>query len=174
MTDVVPDRRPGPLRLAALALLLVGVSGGLATFSAWPWVATAPDAAVLRVSLRAVTGSAVPAPLSRDVRNLPVHMRPLDGSAATSGRRADAVLTVEVDGAAVLTRTYHPTGLRRDGPVYGYEEVPLAPGRHAVRATLTDRSVPAASRAWSVDGTVMVRPGEAPLLEFRDGAWHWD
>lgn len=175
MTDVVPDRRPGRPRLAAFALVLLGVSWLLATFSAWPWAATPPGAAVLRVSVKAVTPLSAPAVPRSDAGSLPVHMRPLDASRPLTGRRSDAVLSVEVDGATVLTRTYHPTGLRRDGPVYGYEEVPLAPGHHAVQATLTDRGAAVAgSWTWSVAGAVTVRSGEAPLLEFRDAAWHWD
>lgn len=174
MTDIVPDRRPGPVRLAALAVVLLVVSWGLATFSAWPWAVTPPGAALLRVSLRSVTGLTASAAPPREVANLPVHMRPPAGAPPTTGRRSDAVLTVAIDGVTVLVRTYRPTGLRRDGPVYAYEEIPLPPGRHVVQATLADAGTGAGARTWSAVSAVTVGPGEAPLLGFRDGTWRWD
>jgi coenzyme F420-reducing hydrogenase delta subunit len=170
-----PHRRPGPARLVVFGLVLLAVSWGLATFSAWPWTAAPPEAATLRISVKAVTALTAPAVPRADVGDLPVHMRPLDPARPTTGRRGDAVLTVAVDGVRVLERTYRPTGLRRDGPVYGYEEIPVAPGRHVVQATLTDLTAePGAPVSSSTAIEVTVAPGDAPLLEFRDGAWRWE
>ncbi len=174
MTDIVPDRRPGPARLAALTVVLLVVSWGLAAVSAWPWVATPRGAALLRVSLRAVTALTAPATPPREVTNLPVHMRPPAGATPTTGRRSDAVVTVAIDGVTVLVRTYRPTGLRRDGPVYAYEEIRVPPGRHVVQATLAAAGAAAGARTWSALSAKTVGPEEAPLLEFRDGAWRWD
>lgn len=167
MTGVVADRRPRPVQVAGFVVLLLAVSWGLATFSAWSWTATPPGSARLRVSFKHVTGFSGPVVRQRDVEGLPAHMRPLDGSRPTTGRRAGATLTIEVDGARVLARAYRPTGLRRDGPVYGYEEIAITPGVHVVRATLAEDA--GASREWSTTATVAFAAGRAPLLEFRPG-----
>ncbi len=161
MTGVVAARRPRPAQAAGFVVLLLAVSWGLATFSAWPWTATPPGSARLRVSFKHVTGFSGPVVRQRDVERLPAHMRPLDGARPTTGRRADATLTVEVDGARVLARAYRPTGLRR------YEEIAVTPGVHVVRATLAEDA--GAGRQWSTTATVTFAAGRAPLLEFRPG-----
>jgi len=164
----VPSRRPGPLRVAGFVVLLVGVSWALGAFAAWPWAATGPGDARLRISLRHVTGFSAGARLlsAEEIAALPAHMRPRDAGVPTTGRRADAVLTVTIDGRAALARTYRPTGLRRDGPVYGYEELDVAPGRHVVSVTLAEAG---GGRAWPLDRTIEFRPGRAPLVEFAPG-----
>ncbi|OGL00879.1 MAG: hypothetical protein A3E31_17920 [Candidatus Rokubacteria bacterium RIFCSPHIGHO2_12_FULL_73_22] len=171
---VVPSRRPGPLRVSGFVAVLVAVSWALGAFSAWPWTVTAPGSARLRISLRHVTGfhADVRTRSAEELAKLPAHMRPKDASVPVTGRRADAVLSVRVDGRPALTRTYRPTGLRRNGPVYAYEELALAPGRHVVGLTLTDAG---SGRAWPLDTAIEFAPGRAPLVEFVAGAgWHSD
>ncbi len=168
---IAPSRRPRPARIAGFAALLVAVSWSLGTFSAWPWTATAPGAAVLRVSLRHVTEFTGSLQLRsvEEIAKLPPHMRPKDASLPATGRRADARLTVAIDGSRVIERRYRPTGWRRDGPIYGYEELPLAPGRHAVTVTLADAGTGA--RAWSWSGEIVFKAGSAPLLEYAGSGW---
>ncbi len=168
---VVPSRRPGPARIVGFAALLIAVSWSLGTFSAWPWTATAPDEAVLRISLRHVTefSGAAPLPTAEEIAKLPPHMRPKDASRPATGRRADATLTVAIDGSRVLERRHRPTGLRHDGPIYGYEELRVAPGRHAVTVVLAEDGTGA--RAWSWSGEIGFTAGGAPLLEYADAGW---
>ena len=168
---VVPSRRPGLLRVAGFVALLVAVSWGLGAFSAWPWTVNAPGSVRLRISLRHVTGftAGVRARSAEEIARLPAHMRPKDASVPTTGRRADAVLTVTLDGRPALTRTYRPTGVRRDGPVYAYEELEVAPGRHVVGVTLADAGT---GQAWPLTRDMELAPGRAPLVEFvAGGGW---
>lgn len=167
---IVASRRPRPARIVGFAALLAAVSWSLGTFSAWPWAATAPDEAVLRISLRHVTAFTGAAPLrtAEEIAALPPHMRPKDATLPATGRRADATLTVAIDGARVLARVYRPTGWRHDGPIYAYEELPVAPGRHAVTVTLAEAGPGA--RAWSWSRAMEVRAGSAPLLEYSAGS----
>lgn len=95
------------------------------------------------------------------------HMRPVEGASGRTGRRAETRLTVSIDGRSVLTRTYEPTGIRRDGPIYGYEEIPVTPGRHRVAVGFTELGP--GDRRWSTERTVEFSPGHAPLLEYTPG-----
>lgn len=172
--STVASRRPGPGRIAGFAILLAAVSWSLGAFAAWPWTASAPDAAVLRVSMRHVSAFASPGTRLSDaeIAKLPPHMRPRDPARPVTGRRADVTLAIGVDGAPLFTQTYRPTGFRGDGPVYAYEELSVAPGRHAVRVTVTDQGAggPARERVFARD--IDFAPGQAPLVEFAGEAWH--
>lgn len=167
---IVPSRRPGWPRVVAFAVLLVAVSWSLGAFSAWPWRASEPGAAVLRISLRHVTpfSGTVTLRTAEEIAALPPHMRPKDVTQPATGRRADAVLTVAIGETRVLERRYRPTGLRRDGPVYAYEELSVTPGRHAVAVRLED-GMPG-GREWSWSREVDFTAGSAPLVEYSTGA----
>lgn len=174
---VLADRRPGPWRLAGFVLLLLGAAAGLAVFSAFPWVASPPEAAVLKIAFKHVAAPAEAGrTLSREeLERLPRHMRPETGQGARSRSRRDTTLRVAVDGRAVLERTYRPSGLRGDGPTFVYEELALSPGPHRLEATLTeggpiraggDGAAPPERRIMAA---VEVREGEVLLLELASG-----
>lgn len=170
---VVPERRPGLVRIAGFAVLLAAVSWGLGAFAAWPWAASEPGTARLRISVKHVTGfaAALAVRSPEELAKLPRHMRPTDPERQTTGRRRDAGLVVTVDGGEALRRTYRPTGWRRDGPVYAYEEVVVTPGRHAVEVRLSETGAP--DRAWTARREIDFREGRAPLVEYVPGAgWH--
>ncbi len=165
--SVVPGTRgPGPGRVVAAAILFVAAGWALALLASWPWQANAPDAAVLRVSLRHVSGfsEAARGRSAEELARLPAHMRPKDGAGPVTGRRADAALEVRLDGQPVLSRTYRPTGLRRDGPVYAYEEIPVPPGRHTLSIVLGDLG--AGDRRWRIERDVEIRAGRVALAEY--------
>lgn len=168
---IVPGHRPRPHQVAGFALLLTAVSWALGAFAAWPWTASDPGAAMVRVSVKHVTRltRAAGALSPEELAKLPVHMRPPDATRAATGRRTDATLTVQVDGRTVLTRTYRPTGLRHDGPTYGYEEIPLPPGRHRLTVRLADTGG-AAGEDRSLTREIELAPGQAPLVEHVAGA----
>ena len=168
---IVPSRRPPAGRVAGFAALLVGVSWALAVFSAWPWHAFPPGAAVLRISFNhvsafAAAGTAALSP--EDIAKLPAHMRPADASRPSTGRRRPVRLTVSVDGAPALVREYLPGGWRHDGPLYGYEELRVTPGRHTVSMRLADVG---GDRDLSLTQDIDIVPGAAPLFELRSGRW---
>lgn len=169
---VAESLRPRPRHLVAVALLLAATALVLTSFSAWPWQATSAGEARLRISVKHVSAlepsaagpAAEPAPRLR-------HMRPLDPNRPVTGRRVEATLTVRVDGRAVLVRTYRPSGFRHDGPIYGYEEIAVGPGRHQVAVTLRDGGpAPSAERAWS--GMLEIPAEHVRLLEHTpDRGW---
>jgi hypothetical protein len=170
---LLEDRRPGPGRLAGFVGLLLTVASGLAVFSAFPWAASPPGAAVLKVAFKHVAARAdAAAVLSREeLEKLPRHMRPQGGEGVGTGPRRDTVLRVMLDGRPLLDRSYRPSGLRHDGPTFVYEELPLSPGRYRLEATLAESSrpparggaAPAVERRITAD--VEVRPEQVLLLE---------
>jgi len=168
---ILEHRRPGPGRLAGFVGLFLAVASGLATFSAFPWAATAPDAALLKVAFKHVSGFAeTGAVLSREeLEKLPRHMRPEGGQQGVSRSRRDTTVRVALDGRPILQKTYRPSGFAGDGPTFVYEELALAPGRHRLEATLTEGIASARSEAPPSErrlvAEVEVSPGEILLLE---------
>jgi hypothetical protein len=155
-----------------MALFLI-VAAGLAVFSAFPWAATPPGAALLKVALKHVaapmeTGTALS---QEELEKLPRHMRPPGGQAGAGGPRRDTAVRVAVDGRLVLDRTYRPGGLRGDGPTFVYEEIALVPGRRRFEATLAEGGVlspPADATAGPgrrIVTEIEVEPGQVLLLE---------
>ncbi len=113
---------------------------GAGAFAAWPWAGTDPGAAVIRVAFKHVAAfEHEAAALSKEeLEKLPRHMRPQSPERSRTGRRVDTVLRVELDGRRVLERHYSPGGFRHDGPTFGYEEIPVAPGARRLEAVLSD------------------------------------
>ena len=166
---MVPARKPGFGHILVFVALLVAIAWALGALAAWPWRASEAGGARLRVSLRHVTAfaGAVERRSAEELARLPAHMRPLDAGQPATARRSDARLTVAIDGRTVAERRFRPTGLRRDGPIYGYEEMPVAPGRHVLTVTLAE--VEASGRAWTISRTLDIAEGTAPLLEYQPG-----
>ena len=172
MTDhptVVPARRPGAGRIVGFVVLLAAIAWGLGALAAWPWRASAPTGAIVRISVRHVSGfaGAVERRSPEELARLPAHMRPLDAGRPATARRSDTQLIVTIDGTTVLERAYRPTGFRRDGPIYGYEERRVAAGRHVVTVTLAD--VGTASHTWTASRALEIADGAAPLFEYQAG-----
>jgi hypothetical protein len=125
--------------------LFLTVASGLAVFSAFPWVASPPGVSLLKVAVKHVANPVEAGQtLSREeLEKLPRHMRPAGGRGGESRGRRDTTVRVTLDGRPVLDRTYRPGGLRKDGPTFVYEEVPLRPGRYRLEATLAEGRGPA-------------------------------
>jgi hypothetical protein len=177
---VLEPRRPGPGRLAGFVTLLGLVAGVLAVLSAAPWEATPAGAAALRVAFKHVAplGSAPAAgPTAAEVAKLPRHMRPQGPAGVQRGARRDTLLRVTVDGRLVLARTLRPSGFRHDGPTFGYEELPLVPGRRRLEVLLKDGEPEPGASAEGIEGAgpwrlaeeVDVRPGQVVLVELIEG-----
>ena len=172
---MLEPRRASPLRLAGFVALLAVVALGLAVFSAFPWEASPPGAALLKVAFKHVAafereGSGGPS--REELEKLPAHMRPQSAERARTGRRRDTVLRVALDGREALERTYRPGGLRRDGPTFAYEELAVAAGRHHLLVTLADRGGEASGRpqrgTWRLEQVVEIRPGQVVLVELSE------
>jgi hypothetical protein len=170
---VVEDRRPRVGRLAGFVLLLSGVSWGLGAFAAFPWAASDPGAAMIRVAFKHVAAfeHAGPARAAEEIERLPRHMRPSSPERARTGRRVDTVMRVELDGRLLLDRRYSAGGLRGDGPTFAYEELAVRPGTHRLVVTLADEapgSATAPARRWRLDDVVEIARGRSVLVEFTE------
>lgn len=168
---MLEDRRPRPGRLAGFVVLFMAVAAGLAIFSSFPWAATPPGAAMLKVAFKHVSTSAeMGAVLSREeLEKLPRHMRPQGGQSGASGTRRDTTLRVTLDGRPILGRTYRPGGLRHDGPTFVYEELLLPLGRHVLEAALVEVGEPPGDGGTThrrrLTADVEVRARQVLLLE---------
>jgi hypothetical protein len=169
---VLEDRRPRPGRLAGFALLLGAVSWSLGAFAAYPWPASDPGAAMIRVAFKHVAAfeHAGAARSAAELEKLPRHMRPTSPERVQTGRRVATVLRVELDGRVLLERRYSPGGLRGDGPTFAYEELAVRPGRYRLGVTLADETAAggAAPRRWQLDEEVVIARGQALLVEFSE------
>jgi hypothetical protein len=171
---VLEDRRPRPGRLVGFALLLSAVSWGLGVFAAYPWAASDPGAATIRVAFKHVAAFEHEglARSKEEIEKLPRHMRPIGPETSRTGRRVDTVLRVELDGRPLLQKRYAPGGLRHDGPTFAYEELAVPPGPHRLAVTLDEgageRAGAPVPRHWRLDQELEVRPGRSLLVEFAE------
>ena len=170
---MIEDRRPRLGRLVGFALLLSAVAWGLGAFAAYPWAASDPGAAMIRVAFKHVAAfeHEAAARSKEEIEKLPRHMRPTSPDRARTGRRVDTMLRVEVDGHVLLARHYSPGGLRHDGPTFAYEELAVRPGRYRLRVTLADEVADQAGappRRWQLDEEVVVARGQALLVEYSE------
>ena len=62
--------------------------------------------------------------------------RPLD----CPRERVPLHVEITLDGTSLLSQSYNPTGLARDGSASVYERIPVAPGQHQLIAKLRDSS----------------------------------
>ncbi len=60
--------------------------------------------------------------------------RPMD----CKRERVPLLVEVEMDGEIILSKTYEPTGLSKDGSASIYERIPVKPGKHQLIVKLRD------------------------------------
>lgn len=53
-------------------------------------------------------------------------------------KRLPSYVELELDNKNLLSSTYHPTGLRKDGSTFAYEEIQVEPGTHNIRIRMRD------------------------------------
>lgn len=108
---------------SAVALLALVAGSGV------PWEIDREDAALIRLSWRAV-GERVEEcrePSAEEQAALPPHMRQ---PRICEARLAPFRLTVSVDGSEVFNGIIRPAGVRDDRPAYVFHEFRVAPGAH--------------------------------------------
>jgi hypothetical protein len=172
---ILESRRPSSGRLIGFVLLLAAVSWGLGAFAAWPWTGSDPRSAMIRVAFKHVAAfehEAAAAPSKEEIEKLPRHMRPQSPERSRTGRRVETVLSVALDGRLALEKHYSPGGFRHDGPTFGYEEIPVPPGRHRLEAVLADKRSEQVEdkvrRRWEIAQELEIGAGQALLLEFSE------
>ncbi len=121
-----------PLRASLAAALALGALAGLGALSRWPQALDARGAALLRLSwrVRSVRVRECHRLTPGELAALPAHMREPE---VCEGRLAPYRLRLTVDGRIVESSLIAGSGARQDRPLYVYRDLPLAPGRHAVR-----------------------------------------
>lgn len=53
-------------------------------------------------------------------------------------KRLPVYVEVDLDNKNILSRTYYPTGMRKDGSTFAYEEIHTAPGTHEIKVKMRD------------------------------------
>lgn len=107
----------------------MGLAVAVVVGSQFGWTATDHEEAMIRLTWRA-PGERVEEcrPLTEEERaGLPVHMQPEE---VCEGRLVPYVLSMAVDGEAVLSDTLHGAGAREDRPIYVHREMRVPPGTH--------------------------------------------
>ena len=56
-------------------------------------------------------------------------------------RRLPMYVEVYLDNKNIFSKTYYPTGIRKDGSTFAYEEIPIVPGVHDIKVKMRDLSV---------------------------------
>lgn len=53
-------------------------------------------------------------------------------------KRLPSHVELDLDNRNILSSTYYPTGLRKDGSTFAYEEIPVVPGTHEINIRMRD------------------------------------
>ncbi len=57
---------------------------------------------------------------------------------ACKRERVPVIVELDIDGVKVLSKTYNPRGIRRDGPSYAYEKIRVTHGSHRISIKVRD------------------------------------
>ncbi len=79
--------------------------------------------------------------------------------------RAATNIEMMLDNKKVLSMTYHPTGLKNDGPTFVYEEMHVEPGRHKIEIKMGDSEKPG-SFDYTFKKDVEFKAGEIVVIDF--------
>jgi len=156
--------RDGLLRYAGQTALYALFAAAVGYFSTSPrYQHLRPDEALLRLSfshpgkIKADCRQRTPEELAK----LPANMRaPLD----CPRERSPVIVRVELDGAELYHETFAPSGLSRDGASTGYRRVPIAAGRHRVRAQFND-DARASGFNYERDRVIDAAAGQVVLID---------
>lgn len=119
-----------------------------------------------RLRLLMAHGGQIKAALGPEAQELQTRLPPgVDPGQVLGGERYPVALRVELDGQVVWEEVYPPSGLRREGLSYAFEELPLSPGPQQIRIWMQDDG-----QTWWVvfEGRVDIAPGQVITLVFDD------
>ena len=80
-------------------------------------------------------------------------------------KRLPSYVELDLDDRNVLSRVYHPTGLRDDGSTFAYEEIPVAPGMHEVRVKMRDTKDVSAFD-YNFEKKINLGAGQVAVIDF--------
>lgn len=91
--------------------------------------------------------------------------------------RLPVYVEVDLDNENVLSKTYYPTGLRKDGPTFAYEEIPVTPGQHEIKIRMRDVDIEEAVKhikekeepilsGYTFEKIVNLKAGEITVIDF--------
>ena len=81
------------------------------------------------------------------------------------GRRLPTYVEIDLGGKRVLSKTYYPTGLRRDGSTFAYEEIPIAPGTYEINIRMRD-SKGEAPFEYTFEQKIKASVGKVAIVDF--------
>lgn len=168
------------VRLVVAGAVALILAAALSALSRLPLAEPDAERSVLHLTwrLRGEEVVACRAPTEAELAELPVHMRNPD---ACMGEIPAFRLTVALDGQERVSRVVRPAGVRGDRPLYVYEELRVAPGRHRLEVRFEREgdeddagSGPPGAAAASVTSLVLstsveLAPGQV-LLVTRDAS----
>lgn len=79
--------------------------------------------------------------------------------------RLPTYVEIDLDGKRVLSKTYYPTGLRRDGSTFAYEEIPIAPGTYEMNIRMRD-SKGDAPFEYTFEQKIKASVGKVAIVDF--------
>jgi hypothetical protein len=152
------------LRYGAQALLYVAFGAAIGYFSSRPvYEVMPPHQALVRLSFS--HGAKPVAPCrertEEELAKLPANMRvKLDCPRS----RAPVRVEIEMDGKLLYDIVAQPAGVRRDGASTVYRRLPVAAGRHAFKARLSD--TPDGAFGYAAEEVIELAPGRVLLIDF--------
>jgi quinol-cytochrome oxidoreductase complex cytochrome b subunit/Fe-S-cluster-containing hydrogenase component 2 len=161
-------RWPGPVRIAAMAILLGGLSGLTALLAAeLPWRQLQPQEGLVRLSIRHATETRIPCkPLTpkQMIELQPNMRRPVD----CPRERWPITVELERNGRVLYRGTHQPSGLWNDGVATVHRPFAVPAGRQSLVVRMRD-----SGRADGFDhvrsGTIELAPGQNFVIQFETG-----
>jgi hypothetical protein len=81
-----------------------------------------------------------------------------------TGERIPVNVELFLDDKNVLTKTYHPSDLKRDGTTYVYEEIITIAGKHRLKARITDSKTDNPLN-YTFDKEIQIKSGEVAVID---------
>jgi quinol-cytochrome oxidoreductase complex cytochrome b subunit/coenzyme F420-reducing hydrogenase delta subunit len=79
-------------------------------------------------------------------------------------KRLPTYVELDLDNRNIFSRTYYPTGFKKDGPTFAYEEIPASPGIHEIKVRIKD-SLEGNSFDYIIEKKINAIPGKVTLID---------
>ncbi len=81
-----------------------------------------------------------------------------------TGERLPISIEIFLDNKNVLTKIYHPSGMKNDGPTFVYEEIPAVPGIHKLNVKIKD-SKEINPLDYKFEKEIEIKSGEVAVID---------